>query len=483
MSLYRFFAPFTAVSLAVGTLLFTGCTTVGPDYQAPEAQQAPSAYLAASEPGWQVQNQAWLEWQQWLPDELFASLLKSALDHNPDVQMALAHLAQARAEQAVQAGTTGPNVEAAAKVSDDRLSTQGELFANLPPSMAVKNQFDNRQLGFDASWELDLFGYQRRLNEGAKARTESIQAHAQDVRLSLAAEVARNYVELRLNQQRSRLLKAQIEPLAQSLQLTQQAVQAGELAASELARLRNALSNLQADEPLLAQSRRQNLLALSVLTALPAAELQERLEQNAEGMSVPPVPPPPPSGLPADLMRHRPDVIAAERDLAAANAEVGVAVALQYPRLNLIGSAGWNSIHSDNLLDSASRMWSVGPALSLPIFESGRLQNQERAARANLQAAQAQYHKTLLAAVADVDGALQRLAQNEQRRVQLVQAEQAQATVLRLTQRQWAAGEAARLNVLEAQRALAAQTDLSVQAQAQSVLNVVALYKALGGGF
>ena len=271
--------------------------------------------------------------------------------------------------------------------------------------------------------------------------------------------------------------------MAQSLQLTQQAVQAGELAASELARLRNALSNLQADEPLLAQSRRQNLLALSVLTALPAAELQERLEQNAEGMSVPPVPPPPPSGLPADLMRHRPDVIAAERDWAAANAEVGVAVALQYPRLNLIGSAGWNSIHSDNLLDSASRMWSVGPALSLPIFESGRLQNQERAARANLQAAQAQYHKTLLAAVADVDGALQRLAQNEQRRVQLVQAEQAQATVLRLTQRQWAAGEAARLNVLEAQRALAAQTDLSVQAQAQSVLNVVALYKALGGGF
>jgi NodT family efflux transporter outer membrane factor (OMF) lipoprotein len=454
---------------------------VGPDFQKPQAPQTPVDYLATHESHRGAEAVALHDWPKLLPDEQLARLLKSALANNADVQIAMARLAQARAQQGVQEVVTGPRVDAAAKVSDDRLSTQSEMFANLPPGMAVKKQFDNRQVGFDASWELDFFGYQRRLNEGALARTESVRWHLDDVRLSLAAEVARQYVELRMNQQRTRLLQRQIELLEKSIRITEQAARAGELSPLDVARLNNALDNLQASLPLLAQARRQNLLALSVLTDLAATELQQALDDDIRTSTVPPVPAPPVSGLPADLMRHRPDVKAAERDWAAANADVGVAVALQYPRLTLAGSAGWNSIHSATLFDNASRLWSLGPELSLPIFESGRLKNQEQAARANLQAAQAQYHKTWLGAVADVDGALQRLAQNEQRRAQLLEAEQEQSRLWHLTEYQYKAGEASLLALLDMQRALLAQTDLSVQAQAQSVLDVVALYKALGG--
>ena len=328
---------------------------------------------------------------------------------------------------------------------------------------------------------MDLFGYQRRLNQGAQARTESVRWHLDAVRLSLAAEVARNYVELRLNQQRTLLLQSQIELMAKSLRITEQAALAGEVAQPEVEHLRNVLHNLQAGEPLLAQARRQNLLTLSVLTDLPTAQLKQTLDEDIRSSTVPVVPSPPASGLPADLMRHRPDVKAAERDWAAANADAGVAVALQYPRVALVGAAGWNSVRSSTLFDNASRLWSVGPELSLPIFESGRLKNQELAARANLQATQAQYHKTLLSAVTDVDGALQRLAQNEQRRMKLLEAEQAQVKLLQLTERQQAAGEVSLQTLLDTQRALSVQKDLSAQAQAQSVLDVVALYKALGG--
>ena len=195
------------------------------------------------------------------------------------------------------------------------------------------------------------------------------------------------------------------------------------------------------------------------------------------------VPPAPAAGLPSDLLNRRPDLRGAERDLQAANADVGVAVAERYPRFSLVGNAGWNSIHSGTLLENASRNWSLGPQFSLPLFNQGLLKAQVRANQAGYDAALATYHKAVLTALADVDVAFTRLAQDERKRQQLLDAEARQGQILDLAQRQFQAGDIARTTLLQAQLGLLSQQDQSLQAQSQSLTALVSIYKALGGGW
>ena len=258
------------------------------------------------------------------------------------------------------------------------------------------------------------------------------------------------------------------------------AVQYGETAKVDLQRLQNKRDNFAATLPALAFGERQNLAALSPLTGIPMAELQSLLQPTG---TLPAMPEVPAAGLPAELLKHRPDVRAAERDWAAASADVGVATAAQYPRFSLVGNAGWQSVHDNDLITAASEFWSLGPRLSLPLFSSDRLANQVKANEAALDAARASYRKTLLGAVADVDAALSRLSRYELRRTQLVQAEAQQQEILRLTQAQFNAGAVARIDLIGALRNLNNQQDQLAQAQGQSLTALVALYKALGGGW
>ncbi|MBV8124006.1 MAG: TolC family protein, partial [Paucibacter sp.] len=193
------------------------------------------------------------------------------------------------------------------------------------------------------------------------------------------------------------------------------------------------------------------------------------------------VPAPPAAGLPAELLRRRPDIRASERDLAAASADVGVAVAAQYPRLSLSGDAGWNAIQSHALFDDRSEFWSLGPKLSLPLFNSGRLGAQVQSNEAALQLAKARYRKTLAGALADVEVALTRMSRDEAHRQQVQQLQAQQADALRLTRAQFAAGEVARVSLIDAERGLNTAQDQSLQAQGQSLSAWLALYKALGG--
>jgi len=209
-------------------------------------------------------------------------------------------------------------------------------------------------------------------------------------------------------------------------------------------------------------------------------EVGRRLEPARE---LGPVPPPPAAGLPSDLLDRRPDLRAAEAELAAANADVGAAKAALYPRFSLVGSAGWNSIHSGTLLESASRMWSLGPQLSLPLFNRGLLRSQVKAGEGALDAALAAYHKAVLGALADVDVAFNRLGRAEERRGAAERAAAGQAEALRLAEAQFRAGDVAKTAVLQARRSLLEQRDQAVQARAQSLAALVTVGKALGRGW
>jgi len=449
------------------------CRPVGVDYARPPMDLPASFAVPAGE------QAPRLQWWASLGDPILTQLITKAYAASPDLKLAEARLRQARAQQGVQDAQGGPTVSLDGKVSRDRLSRNGEAFANIPIPDPELN-FTNYQVGFDASWELDFFGHQRRRSEAAASRTESSAEHLNDARLILAAEVARAYIELLTGRQRLVLAEAITQKLEQLAQLTQIAVQAGESARQDWHQADFNLYGFRATVPDLEIGVRESLTSLATLTGQRVDQVQAEVAPSAPLMGVPPAPA---SGLPSDLLNHRPDLRVAERDLQAANADVGVALAERYPRFSLVGNAGWNSIQSGTLLQNASRAWSLGPQLSLPLFNQGLLKSQVRANQAAYDAALATYHKAVLTALADVDVAFTRLAQDERKRQQLLEAEARQEQILGMVQRQFQAGDVARTTLLQAQRSLLIQQDQNLQAQSQSLLAFVSICKSLGGGW
>ena len=449
------------------------CRPVGVDYARPRMPMADTFAVTSS--GKAAPLQGWTG----LGDPTLTRLITRALAASPDMELAEAHLRQARALQGVQDAHGGPMVNLDGRVSRDRLSSNGEMFANVPlPNPKVN--FTNFQAGFDASWELDLFGHQRRLSEAAQSRTQASAERLNDARLVLAAEVARTYIELRTGQQRLALAEASARKLEQVAELTRIAVQAGDSAQQDQRQADLNLATFRATLADLEVGLRQSLNSLATLTAQPVAQVQAQVGPAAPLMALPPAPA---TGLPSDLLNRRPDLRGAERDLQAASADVGVAVAERYPRFSLVGNAGWNAIQSGSLLQNASRTWSLGPQFSLPLFNQGLLKNQVRANQAAYDAALATYHKAVLTALADVDVAFTRLAQDERKRQQAQTALARQQELLALAQTQFQAGDIARATLLQAERGLLSQQDQDLQAQSQSLTALVSVYKALGGGW
>lgn len=454
-------------------LLLMACHPVGPTY-APSPQRLPEAYATPS--GTATLSPRW--WEA-LGDAQLNGLIEAALAKSPDLRVAEARLRQSRAIQGIQDAAGGPTLGVGAQVSRDHLSRNSEMLANLPIKN-INTDFTNHQIGFDASWEIDLFGHNRRLSEAAQARLEASAERLRDAGLVLSSEVARNYIDCRMWQQRLALAQDNLKNHEDLVRLLNLQAQAGEVTRLEVQRVE---TNRQVYEASLAELRigwRQSLAALSTLTDLPLATLESRLGEAAQPMAVPEAPAP---GLPSDLLKRRPDLRVAERELAAASADVGVAVADQYPRFSLIGTGGWASIQSGTLLTNASRLWSVGPQLHLTIFQSGRLKNQVKANEAAYEAASASYRKAVLVAVADVEVALTRVARSEERRQQLLRAEALQQKQVSLTELQLKVGEVPKTTLLEARRNLLSQQDQALQAKAQSLSALVALCKALGGGW
>jgi outer membrane protein, multidrug efflux system len=480
MSMYR---------LSAGMLLLVGIVgcSVGPNYQMPDLR-IPTTWSEAPQNGVTTQPLQITRWWTTFKDPVLESLIARAVQSNLDLRTAAARVREARAQRGVVAADLWPSINASglytrSRLSENALSRQGgpgnsNTAAGSIPSGKLES--DLFQAGFDASWEIDLFGGVRRSIEATDADLAASQEDLRNTLVSLLAEIARNYVEVRGFQRRLAIAQDNIRSQQETLELTRARFEAGLTSQLDVVQAASQLATTQAQVPTLETSLKQGIHRLGVLLGQEPGALLTELSAAAP---IPTGPPSVPVGLPSDLLRRRPDVRRAERQLAAATARIGVAVADLFPKLSLTGSLGLQSVNLADLPQGASRFWSIGPTLSWPIFDAGRIRANIAVQDARTAQQLSTYEQTVLTSLEEVENALVAYSREQMRRDKLAEAVEANQRAVELANELYTRGLGDFLNVLESQRALfASQSDL-VQSEATVSTNVVALYKALGGGW
>jgi NodT family efflux transporter outer membrane factor (OMF) lipoprotein len=466
-------APLAITSVA--TAILAGCA-VGPNYSAPDPHP-PAAYAVADAALSDAAPQD--QWWVALGDPLLDELVALALAGNPDLAMAEARVHQARAIATVVGAEFYPSANLDARVSRDKLSLNSENLALIPVKPST-TEFTDYRLGFDAAWEIDLAGRTRREVEAAVARLDSSTESRNDARLVVAADVADAYVEYRAATLRLALARRTLASLDEVLRLVILEVRAGVASDGDLQRANADRLDAAGVVPSFEAAVQSAAFQLAALTGVPLDALTRRLEAPRD---IPAVPATTSVGLPSELLRRRPDVRRAERELAAATADIGGAVAAQFPRLSLVGDFGWDSVHPGTLASAASRYWNIAPQLTLPLFAGGRLRGEVQAAEAARDAALASYRSAVLRAFADTESSLVRFATERSRQASLVAAAASLESSLALERRRFEAGDASMLDVLAAERAANQAADQRTASAGQLVEDYIALGKALGGGW
>lgn len=452
-------------------LAVTGCT-VGPNYQKPEL---PLPLQYAQPPATQPVAALPAAWWATFNDRVLARLIDEAREANLDLRIAEARVREARAARGIVTSDYWPDVDAVGGYTRSR-SSQNSAFGG---EFLAREQ-DLWQAGFDAAWELDVFGGVRRAVQAANAEIEAAIAERNDVLLTLLGEVARNYVELRGFQRQVAIAQRNVKSQQETLDLTRVRLNAGLGTDLAVAQTEAQVAATQSQIPAFQNLAAQTIHRLSVLLGKAPAALAEELEP------IQPVPPPPPeipAGIPSDLLRRRPDIRRAERELAAAVARIGVATADLFPTFNLVGSLGVESEDFDELADGDSVFWSIGPGVRFPIFNRGRLKANIAVQEAQADQALARYEQIVLRSLEEVENALVAYRQEFIRRESLARAVASSQRSVELSQQLYQRGLTDFLNVLDAQRALYQNEDLLVQSESNVSANAVSLFKALGGGW
>lgn len=467
-----------ALSAFFGVLTLMGCA-VGPDFDTPAAPQ-PAAWSedVPQGPAAVTPDLAW--WQQ-LNDPLLTELIDEALARNHDIRLAGARLRQARSERGVAAGGLWPDISGAASQATQRASAnQSEAIRALNEGGLIDLQNEFYQAGFDAAWELDIFGGTRRAVEATAAQAEARLWEIRAARISVAAETARWYTELRSAQERLAILGRNIRLQEETLALIESRVEAGLAPRRDAALSARNLERTRAQAPPQRASVRLAAYRLGVLTGQPPAALLDRLTKAA------PLPEPAdlvPLGLPSDLLRRRPDIRTAEAELHAATADVGVAVADLFPKVSLTGSLAIRSVTFSDLFATESVAWTYGPQLTLPIFQGGRLRARVAIAEARQEEAALRYEQAVLLAFEEVEGALTRYGEEQIRRRRLAAAQDRSEEALTLSRRLYESGLDDILATLDSEQALLAVEDELVQSETAVLTALISVYKALGGGW
>lgn len=395
---------------------------------------------------------------------------------NLTLRIAEARVREARAQRGVVAAGEGPRVGSLASYARRRYARNG--FPPLPPT--VSPDYNLYRAGFDASWEIDVFGGTRRAVEAADAEVTAAAFGRDDVLRTLLSEVARNYIEARAFQQRLAISRENIQAQRRIVALTRQRYLAGLTPELDMQQATALLATTESEVPALETGLRNTTYHLDVLLGQPPGGVFEELAKEAP---IPSIPPEVPVGLPSDLLLRRPDVRLTERELAAATARIGAAEADLFPRFSLIGVMGLQSVSTGNWWSTGSRFWSAGPSMVWRLFESGRIRAHVRVQSAREQQAFARYEETVLVAFQDVESALTAYAKEKLRRQSLVESVHANQRALRLAEDLYRHGLADFLRVLTSQRGLYQAQDAVVQSERDVALDLVALYKALGGGW
>lgn len=495
----------TLFSCSALALLLAGCA-VGPDHR-PAEPQAPadwsawhggSAALLGAERKAAPTAAASGDWKAF-GDPLLDQLQARALAANHDLQTAALHFAQSRVQRTAAAAQQAPQLNASASLNRQRQSESGaatRMIDALGSSVANRDQlirtlsepYNLYQAGFDASWEIDLWGRVRRSIEAADADAGASAALLQQAQLSVQAEVARSYFELRGAQRELRVANADIAAAAESLELVQARADGGLVTDLDPTRQRTQLAELKARIPMLLQQEAQAMNQITLLTGAAPGALNAELAPASEGAGNPfeaLQPPPLPElalGLPGDVVRRRPDIAAAEAQLHAATARIGVAVAELYPRVTLGAGFGYESAGSERFGEWGSRQWHVGPSISLPIFDNGRRRSTVNLRELQQQEAAVAFQQAVLKAWHEIDSALSAYAAERQRHAELAERERSSRDALTLAHARYANGLTDFGVELDARRALLQARRDQVQSTSRMAVGMVAVYKALGGG-
>jgi outer membrane protein, multidrug efflux system len=478
--------------LSIVAIAAAGCA-VGPDYHPPQAQ-VPASFAvnearATTEPaGRSTSTQAsvvdtepaeLIDWWTKFGDVELDSLATRAIAANHELRIAAARVQEARAVERVAKSEIYPTIDMNAGFAE----TQGSAAAfGFPYGIPGMNN-SLYQIGFDATYEVDLFGGVRRTIEAATASAEATEDQRRGVQVSLLGEVAREYISLRALQCRLSIALQNLDTQRRTLGIVEKRIKNGLAANFDLVRARAQVDATESSIPPLEAGISQTIYALSILLGQEPLTLSSELSTAA---AIPPVPPEVPIGLPSELLKRRPDVMEAERMLAAATAVQGVATSDFFPHLILGGTAGVQSVKADQLFSQhnpSSGFYLAGPIADWTIFDGGKRGANLDRAKAQVVAAVAAYEATILRALQDVDSDLVAYSHDQARRDSLETLVADSQEAVRIAQGEYTNGLIDLLDVLEVQRNLYASQDALAQAQQAVSSDLVALYKALGGGW
>jgi NodT family efflux transporter outer membrane factor (OMF) lipoprotein len=437
----------------------------------PSSWAGPTA--AASSQTTAVTTEDLVHWWTTFGDETLTALVEKAANSNLDLKQAEARILQARASRRIVTAGLWPSVEATGSFTRSR--SGGTTVGG--SAGTTRNLY---QAGLDAAWELDIFGGVRRDVEAANADVLAAVEDRGDVLVTLTAEVALNYIDLRGFQQQIVIAQNNLKAQKHSAELTRQRFQGGFVSALDVANADAQVATTAAQIPVIESSARQTIYSLSVLLGLEPSALVQELMQASE---IPAAPPAVPVGIPSDLLRRRPDIRRAEAQIHAATARIGVATADLFPKLSLSAAGGFEGNKSGTLTNWSNRFWSFGPSADWQVFNAGSIEANIELQKALKEQSFITYQQTVLTALQDVENTLIASAKEQEHRNTLIEAVTANRKAVNLATKLYTEGQTDFLNVLEAQRSLYASEDALVQSTRTVSTNLVALYKALGGGW
>jgi multidrug efflux system outer membrane protein len=504
-----------------------GCT-VGPNYHEPRSK-APDAFgetatASTTQPSRATTQPIQItEWWATFHDPELDSLIQRAVKTNPNLAQAESRILEARAERLIAGAGELPTVNVGGgylhargsskvtfplsafgltsppkgKQANSRVGSPSEVGAptfpgesgtvggGVPTSPLGSGGLPNvttdlYQAGFDASWEIDIFGGVRRSIEAANADYQAAVEDRRDVYISLLSEVARNYIELRGFQREIAIAQENLRSQQQTLSLTEDRFRAGVTTQLDVARARAEVATTAAGIPSLDAQVHQSAHHIAVLLGeQPMTLLQELIEIKP----IPAAPADVPIGVPADLLRRRPDIRRAERQLASATARVGVATAQLYPRFTILGTFGFDATKFARVAEWPARYYSIGPGVTWPIFDAGRIRANIKVQNEAVRQYLSDYDQTVLNAMEEVEDTLVDYSREQQRHQALDEAVSADQQAVDLARQQYQQGVVDFLTVLEAERSLYGAQDSRARSEIQISSDLVALYKALGGGW
>lgn len=464
-SIFRWFL------VLLSALMISACA-VGPDYFPPQTT-VPDGWLAGFEGGLSNRHadvEALAQWWKTLNDPLLSRLVERAISGNLGVKEARAKIREARARRAIAMAGLFPTLDATGSAKTSRTSEQ----------LGSGKRIDLYEAGFDAGWEVDIFGGARRSVEAADADMQATQEAYYDVMVSLTAEVVLNYLDVRSFQARLKVALSNLKAQEETCNITKWRYQAGLTTGLDVEQATYNLEATRAEIPSLKTGLEQAKNRLAVLLGGQPGDIDPELDEPGDipvaGYEIA-------VGVPADALRRRPDVRRAERELAAQTARIGVAKADLFPKLTLTGSIGLESLSTQDFLDAQSRYYSAGPGISWPIFRAGAILQNVEAQNALHEQKMIQYKAFVLNALEEVENAMIAYSKEQEKRDSLWRAVQSARAAAGLAQDQYSSGLVDFQIVLEAQRSLLSFEDQLTQSSRNVTADLIVLYKALGGGW